>query len=118
MPTATRTDGYAPLRSYAMLGDMRGSALVACDGAIDWLAVPAMDAPPVCAALLDPAAGGSIELTPTVPFEVSRCYLDATLVLESTFTTATGDGESHRCTEPWGGRGAALGRAGASDRGG
>lgn len=90
MPTLVRTDGYAPLRSYAMLGDMRGSALVACDGAIDWLAVPMMDAPPVCAALLDPAAGGSIELTPTVPFEVTRRYLDATMVLESTFTTAAG----------------------------
>jgi len=90
MPTPARTNGYMPLRSYAVLGDMRGTALVAGDGAIDWLAVPMMDAPPVCAALLDPAGGGSIELTPTVPFEVSRRYLDNTMVLESTFTTAGG----------------------------
>jgi len=88
--TSIRTDGYAALRSYAVLGDMRGSALVAGDGAIDWLAVPTMDAPPLCAALLDPASGGSIELTPTVPFEVSRRYLENTMVLESTFTTDAG----------------------------
>lgn len=90
MLSTSRTDGYAPLRSYAVLGDMRGAALVATDGAIDWLAVPVMDAPPVCAALLDPAGGGSIELTPTVPFEVRRGYREATMVLETTFVTEVG----------------------------
>lgn len=85
-----RAGGYAPLRSYALLGDMRGAALVAADGAIDWLALPAMGAPPPCAALLDPVAGGSIELTPTVPFDVSRRYVDDTMVLETTFRTSAG----------------------------
>lgn len=69
---------------------MRGAALVAADGAIDWLALPVMDAPPLCAALLDPVAGGSIELTPTVPFDVSRRYVDDTMVLETTFRTSAG----------------------------
>jgi GH15 family glucan-1,4-alpha-glucosidase len=64
--------------------------LVATDGAIDWLAVPTMDAPPVCAALLDPHHGGSITLTPTVSYQVSRRYLPGTMVLETTFTTSTG----------------------------
>lgn len=77
MPTTKRTDGYLPLRSYAIVGAMRGAALVAADGAIDWLALPVMDAPPLCSALLDPAGGGSIDLQPTVPFEVTRRYLDA-----------------------------------------
>ncbi len=88
--TPIRTDGYAPLRDYAVLGDMRGAALVATDGAIDWLALPVMDAPPVCAALLDPAGGGSIELKPAVPFTVTRCYREDTLVLETTFVTDGG----------------------------
>ncbi len=89
--TAThRVDGFAPLRAYALLGDLRAAALVADDGAVDWLAVPAMDSPPVCAALLDPARGGSIALAPTIPFEVTRRYVPGTMVLETTFTTASG----------------------------
>ena len=88
--TMTRSDGFAPLRAYALLGDLRASALVAADGAVDWLALPAMDSAPVCAALLDPARGGSIALAPTVPYEVTRRYLSGTMVLETTFTTAQG----------------------------
>lgn len=85
-----RTNGFAPLQAYALLGDLRASALVAEDGAVDWLALPAMDSAPVCAALLDPARGGSIALAPTVPYEVTRRYLPGTMVLETTFTTAGG----------------------------
>jgi GH15 family glucan-1,4-alpha-glucosidase len=87
---APRSGGYVPLRSYALLGDMRGAALVATDGAIDWLALPVMDAPPLCAAVLDPVAGGAIELTPAVPFEVERRYLPSTMVLETRFITESG----------------------------
>jgi GH15 family glucan-1,4-alpha-glucosidase len=85
-----RTDGFAPLRAYALLGDLRASALVAQDGRVDWLALPALDSAPVCAALLDPGGGGSISLAPTVPYEVTRRYLPGTMVLETTFTTADG----------------------------
>jgi GH15 family glucan-1,4-alpha-glucosidase len=73
-----------------MLSDLRSAALVAEDGAVDWLALPTMDAPPVCAALLDPERGGSISLAPTVPYQVERRYLPGTMVLETTFTTASG----------------------------
>lgn len=50
--TPARRDGFAPLGAYAMLGDLRSAALVAEDGAVDCLALPTMDAPPVCAARL------------------------------------------------------------------
>ncbi|MCV2458169.1 DUF5911 domain-containing protein [Streptomyces sp. ICN988] len=70
--TSTRTDGYVPLRDYALLGDLRATALVAVDGSVDWLAVPGLDDPPVCAALLDPAEGGSIALAPSVPYRAQR----------------------------------------------
>lgn len=83
-------DGFAPLSAYALLGDLRGAALVADDGAIDWLALPTMDSPPVCAALLDPEDGGSFTLAPTIPSQVERRYLPGTMVLETTFTTAQG----------------------------
>jgi GH15 family glucan-1,4-alpha-glucosidase len=86
-----RVDGWAPLRAYALLGDMGAAAMVARDGAVDWLAAPTMDTPPVCAAVLDPQLGGSISLAPSVPFEVTRRrYLGATLVLETTYTTDGG----------------------------
>jgi GH15 family glucan-1,4-alpha-glucosidase len=85
-----RVDGYAPLRSYAAIGDGRTVALIAEDGAIDWLALPSLDSPSVFAALLDAEKGGSCTLTPIAAFEASRRYLTGTNVLETTFTTAAG----------------------------
>ncbi|HET9101868.1 MAG TPA: glycoside hydrolase family 15 protein [Solirubrobacteraceae bacterium] len=89
MPTS-RSNGFAPLSAYALLGDLRATALVADDGAIDWLALPNIDSAPVCAGLLDPERGGSITLAPSVPHEVTRRYLPGTMLLETTFTTADG----------------------------
>ncbi|HET7387672.1 MAG TPA: glycoside hydrolase family 15 protein [Nocardioidaceae bacterium] len=86
-----RTDGWVLLRDYALLGDMGAAALVASDGAIDWFAAPAIDSPPLCAALLDPPHGGSISLSPSVPFRVTRRYRDDSLVLETTFSTDEGE---------------------------
>ena len=100
-PTGTRRDarpagargddGYVPLRSYAAVGDGRSVALVADDGAIDWLAWPDLDSGSVFAALLDPEHGGSFTLAPTVPFRSSRRYLPGTNVLETTMTTEHGE---------------------------
>ena len=81
----------APIEDYALLGNCRSAALVSRDGSLDWLCLPRFDDPAVFAALLGNEENGRWRLAPSDSIEhITRRYLDDTLVLETTYTTATG----------------------------
>jgi GH15 family glucan-1,4-alpha-glucosidase len=87
---ARRIDGYAPIESYAALGDGRTVALVAGDGSVDWLALPELDSPSVFCAVLDAERGGRFALAPECSYTVERRYVPDTNVLETVFSTQHG----------------------------
>ncbi|GLQ88055.1 glycoside hydrolase family 15 protein [Dyella flagellata] len=78
------------IRDYAAIGNCHGVALIGCDGRVDWCALQAFDADPVCFRLLDERVGGYLDIRPMAPFQVTRRYVPHTNVLETTFTSSSG----------------------------
>ncbi len=85
-----REGGFLPLRGYALIGDGRTCALVGADGAVDWWALPTMNAVPTFGALLDPERGGRLTLRPAGEYRTRRQYEGAGGVLVTEFRTDTG----------------------------
>jgi GH15 family glucan-1,4-alpha-glucosidase len=78
-----------PIADYAILSDRHSAALLSRDGSIDWLCFPRFDSPSIFGRLLgDDAGHWSIRATSAT--QVTRRYLDRTMVLETTFRTPTG----------------------------
>ncbi len=78
-----------PIAEYALLSDCHSAALVHRDGSVDWLCFPRFDSPSVFGRLLD-ASAGHWSIRPMGKADVTRRYLPETMVLETTFRTATG----------------------------
>jgi GH15 family glucan-1,4-alpha-glucosidase len=79
------------IEDYALLGNCHTAALVARDGSLDWLCFPRFDAPACFAALLGDSNNGRWKLAPVdASAQSRRCYRDGTLILETLFTTETG----------------------------
>ena len=78
------------IADYAFLSDCEASALVAPDGAVEWLCLPRPDSPSVFGALLDRSAGFFAFGPSTVDVPDQRRYLPGTNVLETTWHTSSG----------------------------
>jgi GH15 family glucan-1,4-alpha-glucosidase len=89
-PSAAAPSPFTPIADYAFLSNCHTGALVAPDGAIDWLCVPSFDSPSVFAGLLDRGAG-SFRLAPFgINVPTARSYEPGTNTLVTTWTTPTG----------------------------
>ena len=81
----------ARIEDYALIGDCETAALVSRDGSIDWLCWPRFDSHACFAALLGSPEHGRWLLTPAdASPKITRSYRDSTMILETTFETATG----------------------------
>ena len=79
------------IEDYALIGDRHSAALVARDGAIDWLCWPHFDSDACFAALLGDERHGSWRIAPRdPPHRTWRCYRDDTLILETRHENAAG----------------------------
>jgi alpha,alpha-trehalase len=88
--SAAAPSPFTPIADYAFLSDCHTGALVAPDGAIDWLCVPRFDSPSVFGTLLDRGAG-AFRLGPFgVNVPLARTYEPGTNVLSTTWHTASG----------------------------
>jgi alpha,alpha-trehalase len=88
--SAAAPSPFPPIADYAFLSNCHTSALVAPDGAVDWLCVPRFDSPSVFATLLDRGAG-TFRLGPYgVNVPTARFYEPGTNVLATTWNTPTG----------------------------
>jgi alpha,alpha-trehalase len=87
---APASSPFPPIAEYAFLSDCNTTALIAPDGAVEWMCLPRPDSPSVFATLLDRSAG-FFRLGPVhtrVPAQ--RRYVPGSMVLETTWSTPTG----------------------------
>ena len=88
--SAAAPSPFPPIAEYAFLSNCHTGALIAPDGAVDWLCAPSFDAPSMFGSLLDRQAG-SFRLGPYgITHPTARSYVPGTNVLETTWKTPAG----------------------------
>jgi alpha,alpha-trehalase len=81
---------FPPIADYGFLSDCEVAALVAPDGAVEWMCLPRMDGPSIFAAILDRGAG-TFRLGPAgAAVPSSRRYVPGTMILETTWSAPGG----------------------------
>ncbi|MDQ3953870.1 MAG: glycoside hydrolase family 15 protein [Actinomycetota bacterium] len=78
------------IEDYGLIGDTHTGCLVSREGSIDWYCTPRFDSAACFARLLGDDSNGFWSMRPRGDFRCSRRYVPGTLVLETTFETATG----------------------------
>jgi GH15 family glucan-1,4-alpha-glucosidase len=83
---------WPAISDYAIIGDCRSAALVATNGAIEWLCWPRFDSPSIFAAILDRHRGGTWKIAPRSDdiVRTRREYLAESNVLRTTFECRAG----------------------------
>jgi alpha,alpha-trehalase len=88
--SAAAPSPFPPIADYAFISNCHTGALVAPDGAIDWLCAPSFDAPSMFGSLLDREAGffrfGPFGIT----HPAQRNYVPGTNVMETAWKTPSG----------------------------
>jgi GH15 family glucan-1,4-alpha-glucosidase len=79
-----------PIADYGFLSDGEVSALVAPSGSVDWMCLPRFDAPSVFGSVLGRRAGSFTVAPLGVRVPADRRYLPGTMILETSWGTATG----------------------------
>jgi GH15 family glucan-1,4-alpha-glucosidase len=88
--SAAMPSPFPPIADYGFLSNCHTGALVAIDGAVDWLCVPSFDSPSVFSSLLD-RGGGCFRLAPFgINTPAAREYDPGANVLVTTWKTPTG----------------------------
>jgi GH15 family glucan-1,4-alpha-glucosidase len=88
--SAAAPSPFTPIADYGFISDCHTGALIAPDGAIDWLCVPRFDSPSMFASLLDRGAG-SFRLGPFgINVPSGRTYEPGTNTLITAWKTPSG----------------------------
>jgi alpha,alpha-trehalase len=88
--SAAAPSPFPPIADYGFLSNCHTGALVAPDGAIDWLCVPRFDSPSVFGSLLDREAGAFRFGPFGINVPTARIYEPGTNTLATTWHTPTG----------------------------
>src|SRR5436190_14086378 len=88
--SAAMPSPFPPIADYAFLSNCHTGALVAPDGAIDWLCIPSFDSPSVFGSLLDRQAGFFRFGPFGIAHPSARAYEPGTNVLVTTWKTPSG----------------------------
>ena len=88
--SAAAPSPFPPIADYGFLSNCHTGALVAPDGAVDWLCVPSFDSPSIFGSLLDREAG-TFRVGPfAIHVPSARSYEPGTNTLATTWNTPTG----------------------------